>query len=202
LNSISTSDLHSNCLSGQAPSFFAIYGRTGLYFNIASNFFVGSIPNVTFPSYFDMRFNLLDNNSSLCRVVDTDCFPQCQNVLLNISDTSLPSGVESSVWSYLDIKLLGVRKRIIQVETHLSSVPHISKSHGCPRTSLTDSCVASSWKSSDTNPLIGYTKVDANITYLQRQIANTLEYFVYTVVGEPCTTSIQVQSRFDRKIER
>jgi hypothetical protein len=143
-------------------------------------------------SIIDLRFNYITNCSSLCCFVNANCYTDCASAP-DLENYTLPAGVESSVWTELNVSFLGSHKRIIQVETHFSSTPHLLSSHGCPLTPAVSSCDPSfEWGDFTFNSTMGFIELAEGVPYSHSQIANTQQVFVYYLRGEVCETAIKV----------
>ena len=181
------SDFHDNVLSGEFPNIE--FANTLKYMNVASNFLTGIIPNVT-TLISDYRYNYFSGCSDLCCLV-IPCQSSCQ-INQTAHDRALPDGVEKSVWTELAVPFMGVNKRIIQIETHFSALPHLLWSFACPITPKTSECnltrsVTPSQTVSDTIPL------RMGIPYFNTQNANTQMAYSYMIqAADVCTTSVKV----------
>ena len=184
-------DLHSNRLTGTVlPLSFS---KNLNFVNLASNFFVGNIPQILGKISADFRFNYLSNCSDeLCCLTNSNCSSQCfDSISVDNVTRSLPLGIESSTWSELNVFLYGKKKQIIQIETHFTSVPHLLTSHACPNTSALILCDSSSISSKQNQTLDGIQLIE-NVPYVSSQSANVYRRFVYFIKGNVCTTSIKV----------
>jgi hypothetical protein len=185
--------IHSNYLTGTLPPFQNASNIP--YLSLASNFLIGGGLPAAPNTEIDLRFNYLTNCSSLCCLVNADCYTECVSAP-DLANYTLPSGVESSVWTELDVSFLGSNKRIIQVETHFSSPPHLLSSYGCPLTDGVSSCDPSfEWDNSSYYNPFGAIEVMEGVPYSHSQIANTLQMFVYYIRGEVCETAIKVSGQ-------
>lgn len=166
------------------------------FVNLATNFLVGSVPQV--PDYLtaDFRFNYFDNCNESCCLLNVNCTPQCVSLSKGqerrISSISLPEGIEKSVWTELNVTLLGEEKRIIQIETHFASAPHLMTSYACPNTSAFGYCDNSAREIVHLNDVPGIIPLEMNMTYSASQAPNTYQKYYYRVIGDVCHTNIQV----------
>jgi len=159
--------------------------------NLASNFFVGNVPQVN--SSFvtsDFRFNFFNNCHKSCCLLNLNCTPQCLTVSESQSGP-LPLGVESSVWTELNVTLLGERKRIIQIETHFTSSPHLVRSFACPNTSTLETC-DNTRLSTPLNDSFDGIPLKMNVPYSFSQPSSTYQKYVYFIEGDVCTTNVKV----------
>lgn len=186
------SDVHSNNLIGTPPSISVTPTLESFtIFSLSSNYFSGNIPNVTSQiDLIDYRFNYFDNCDNLCCLTSTDCSNQssaCSSASNSQSD-SFPIGVEKAEWTELNVTLFGEKKRIIQIETHLTQFPHIFRSFTCPTISSEDSCSKmENFPHVDTTGMIPLT---SNMTI--SQTANTNMTFVYYLNGNNTMKSLKV----------
>ena len=183
-------DLHSNQLTGMViPLTFS----DGLqYVNLASNFFVGNIPEIYSDISADFRFNYFtDCHDDLCCFTNTNCSDDCSYSLTNDVTGTLPLGVESSVWTELEVFLFGSKKRIIQIETRFASTPYLLTSHACPNTTALVSCDASK-TIAPKNVSFERIRLIQNVPYSSSQSTNGKQMFVYYVEGDMCSTSVKV----------
>ena len=111
----------------------------------------------------------------------SDC-PRSGGTLLN-----LPLGVEESVWTYMDLTLLGSLKRIIQIETKFAQPPHVFKFYGC--SPLTEACTNVTRSANEDLP---YQEIVKGTPVTNQQNANTVTTYAYTVMGVACNNSILV----------
>jgi len=91
----------------------------------------------------------------------------------------------------MEVFLLGSKKRIIQIETHFSSSPHILESNACPNVTSLSECNSSNYDLPD-NVSSKYQQLTTNVTITKSQFGNTFEHFYYNVEGDPCSTSVKV----------
>jgi hypothetical protein len=162
------------------------------YINLASNFFVGNTPEVTVDTTSaDFRFNYFsDCGNELCCLIHTDCASQCTADTSGPAEDYLPPlGIEASLWTELNVELLGEKKRIIQIQTHFASSPHILSSHACPNTTDFGPCDP---LNSTVNVTFGSIPLEKNIPYSNSQNPNTYEKFLYAIQGDPCSTTVKV----------
>ena len=106
---------------------------------------------------------------------------------------SLPHGVEESVWTALEVDLLGTTKKIVQIQTKFVTPPYFVRSSVCPRSLATDLCPTSTadFDTSD-DPIDGSIPLRVNETLLHSQSPNEYTMFSYVIAGDPCTTSVKV----------
>jgi len=177
-------DLHSNFLTGVVPEL--PYG----FVNLASNFFFFLIPQVPQQTVADFRFNYFNDCDALCCFLNLNCNDQC-SAETNETTHSLPFGVEKSVWTELNVTLLGEKKRVIQIETHFSSSPHFVKSYACPNTSSLNPC-NSSRVNIVVNDNFDVIPLTENVPYLNSQKPNTYQKYSYVIQRDVCTASVKV----------
>jgi hypothetical protein len=183
--------MHANRLTGTVP---ALPQSTSIQFiNLASNFLVGGVPTVLPHVTADFRFNYFDDCSDLCCLLNEECVPQCLNISANITlPASLPLGVDKSVWTELNVTLLGESKRIIQIETHFSSPPHILKSYACPN--LTDSLYLCDIPRVNVtvNNSVEMIPLEKDVSVNNFQDTNTYSYYVYYPQADVCSANVKV----------
>ena len=161
---------------------------------MASNFFVGDIPNLPSESSYDFRFNYLNNCSDLCCLTESECSSECvSSTNERRSEGNVPVGVEMCVWTELNVTLLGVKKRIIQIETEFTNCPYISKSFACPNTSSLNSC-NNTQMIIDPNTSDGSIVLEMNETFTNSQNPNTFQKYIYKINGEMCSTNVKVRT--------
>ena len=168
----------------------------------------------------DFRFNYFDNCLEECCLLGTQCDTPCQNVnnvtfvnerkldmvghdwpsdmksYIEPRKSSLPLGVESSVWTEMNVSLLGVPKRIIQIETRFTSVPHYLSSFSCPLTSSLLSCVPSDPIGVGDGNWSDWINVEEGIAIYGSLSANSHRKYVYRVRGDDCETGVKVRLLF------
>jgi hypothetical protein len=166
------------------------------FVNLATNFLVGSVPQVPYYLAADFRFNYFNNCNDSCCLLNTNCTPQCspltKGLTSDISSISLPEGIEKSVWTELNVTLLGEKKRIIQIETHFTSPPHLMRSYACPSTSSSEDCDNSARGTVRLENISGAIPLEINMAYSASQAPNTYQKYYYRVIGDVCHTNIQV----------
>jgi hypothetical protein len=181
--------LHDNFLTGTTP--FQVPFPSSGYLNLASNFLVGNVPTVSNGMKYDFRFNFFDNCDDLCCLTNTDC-PKCDGFMENV--TTIPFGVEKSVWTELiGVSVLGVKKRIIQIETHFQSPPFLLNSYACPSTFALEFCNTTreiSVRSYSDDVIV----LPPNASYVNSQTLQTTLQYVYTIQGDPCRATVLVRS--------
>jgi hypothetical protein len=126
--------------------------------------------------------------------LNENCTSQCENTSggADVPDP-LPAGVEKSLWTELNITLLGERKRIIQIETHFTAIPHLFKSYACPNMSVhaVDSC-NNTRENASTIVEDDVIILDRDSPYFTSQKSNSLKNFRYTIQGDVCTGNVYV----------
>jgi hypothetical protein len=187
-------DLHVNRLTGVIPKMPFLHSDTNI--NFATNFFVGPLPSLPPDAPADFRFNYIANCSTLCCLLNADCSQQCPSPSSFVDETPplplplpLPLGVEKSVWTELNVTLLGKKKRIIQIETQFSTTPNVVKSFGCPNTSALVTCNPQRPSANVTSPGI---LLETNVSITRSQSSNTYLTFVYVIQGDACSSSVKV----------
>ncbi len=178
-------DLHQNYLTGVVPPFISAQSV-----NLASNFFVGNIPKVFPYTTSDFRFNYFDNCNESCCLFNEKCTQSCLFLPENSNDP-LPLGVEYSVWTELNVTLLGVEKRIIQIETRFDSSPHLLRSYACPYVSTLDSC-NNFQASNQMGAITGSILLETNASFPSSQTSNSFQKYQYFIQGDVCATNVKV----------
>ncbi len=159
--------------------------------NFASNFLIGDVPKLSADIDSDFRFNYFNNCSELCCLLNANCVPDCLVEARDFAEP-LPHGVKSSVWTELNVTLLGIKKRIIQIETHFSAVPHMMNSFACPNISALDSCNDDPRMVYQSFDEIGGIELEMNTPFLGSQSPDTYQTFLYRIKGNICTTNVKV----------
>jgi hypothetical protein len=160
-----------------------------MYLDLASNFFWGPRPVLQPTVTADFRFNYFDNCDQLCCYVNSDCTEQCAPIEPIRDD--LPLGIEESVWTELNVSVLGEKKRIIQIETRFQSTPHYLKSYACPSDIGLTPC-------DDTRIILNATetseviRLENGVPFRSSQNSNTNQTFAYLIQGGVCNTSVKV----------
>ncbi len=103
----------------------------------------------------------------------------------------LPGGVESSVWTELNVTLLGEKMRIIQIETRFESIPHMLSSFVCANSTKLGN-VTNGLHASIGNNSHGYTELKQGMPLTASQSINTNQYFYYLIQGGLYNTAIKV----------
>ena len=180
--------MHENHIIGTIPS---VYLTPKLrYLNLASNFLSGEIPFFPSDVSCDFRFNYFSNCvGDLCCLMNTNC-SECVDESKG-GNGFVPFGVEESVWTEMNVVLLGEKKRIIQIETHFSSSPHLLKSYACANTSELDLC-NNTRVSGHLNETFGDIRLEMNVPFENSQNPNTFQKYTYIIQGDVCTTNVKV----------
>ena len=187
-------DIHSNCLIGTPPPFSLLSDLVTL--NLATNFFSGPPPLIP-PSIaaFDFRFNYFEGCDDLCCLTG-DCSSNDQNSNESVNFT-LPLGVTESVWTELNVTLLGDTKRIIQIETHFENAPHFFTSFACPNITELEACdISIKRDTSEHIDIVDVTRLQTGVPFFAEQNANTYRNYSYFVQGSMCTTMAKVGNPF------
>lgn len=158
--------------------------------NLASNFLFGNVPEVPSNITSDFRFNYFSDCHESCCLLNVNCTSQCSVSSERVSGP-LPLGVEKSEWTEMDVVLLGVRKRIIQIETHFSSSPHFMRSYACPNTSVFEICNTTRINI-PVNEYFGVKQLEMDVLFSASQKPNTYQKYVYFVQGDVCATNVKV----------
>jgi hypothetical protein len=178
--------LHENFFTGTVPFLVKVPNV-----KLASNFLVGNVPESSNSSKgtSDFRFNYFNDCKESCCFLNLNCTPQCLSS--GGRKGPLPLGVEASVWTELNVTLLGTKKRIIQIETRFISSPHFLRSYACPNTSSLVGC-NNTRVLTPLNDTFGVIPLETNVTFSSSQAPNTYKKFVYLIQGGVCTTNVKV----------
>ncbi len=186
--------MHQNLLTGSFPSFQ--FSRKFGYLNLASNFLNGNVPNISSSVIYDFRFNFFDNCDELCCLTNAACTDNQCAAFNEMQFGSFPNGIKESVWTEMvGVSVMGVPKRIIQIETYFDSVPYLLSSFACPN--ISNGSLALCNSSREIFSAQNYTTENAivlntNESYVHSQIQTTSQQFIYSIQGNPCTTSVKV----------
>jgi hypothetical protein len=124
--------------------------------------------------------------------MNQNCPDECPQISIGTIEP-LPLGIEKSLWTELNVSILGTFKRVIQIETHFTLTPHFVKSHACPDVSALNYCDPLQIDFDSGNKTVHGQKLEMNVPFSQAQSPNTYTAFYYEVIGDACTTSIEVR---------